>query len=249
MVKNIFLFVAVLMLVIAGAHNLQASFGSLDLEKSDVPVVAELFTSQSCSSCPPADQALEQISAYPHVIALSCHVTYWNHLHWQDTLSHEFCTQRQHAIAALRGSGRVYTPQMVVNGGAEFVGSRRGQIAAEIDKAAREHAVRPIILTPGENGAIDLTLPDLDAPGDYAIWVFGTLSRHEQAIPSGENSGRQVVYVNAAQNLQKLDPWDGKGQIRSVFVKGNRAALIDGVVVIAQKNGFGAVVAAGKLPL
>ena len=112
-----------------------ARFVDVDAGASQSPVVVELFTSQSCSSCPPADRNLGKLSENPNVIALGFHVTYWNHLHWEDTLSNEFSTKRQRSYAAAFRNGRVYTPQMVVNGEQEFVGSNGSKVNAALKKA------------------------------------------------------------------------------------------------------------------
>jgi len=207
---------------------------------TDAPVVVELFTSQSCSSCPPADRLLSQIADQENIIALGCHVEYWDHLHWKDTLSQDFCDMRQHGYSSIRGSKRVYTPQMIVNGKDEFVGSHKSKLSAAL-KRANQNPLKPIqIETSGAE--IAFTLPD--APhGSYRLWAFGYADEQHQKIPSGENRGKAVDYANPVRSYTNLGSWDGQAAIHK-FSKPNKN--LDGIAILAQKNGFGEIVAAGK---
>ncbi|MCD8526513.1 MAG: DUF1223 domain-containing protein [Alphaproteobacteria bacterium] len=135
---------------------------------SEDPVVVELFTSQSCSSCPAADKVLKDIAQRPGVIALGFHVTYWDHLGWKDTLSKSFATERQRNYAAERSSSRVYTPQMVVNGGEEFVGSDKSRLSRAISKAS----ALSTITVDRHPQKLSLSLPELSG-GPYMLWVYG----------------------------------------------------------------------------
>ncbi|MCD8496909.1 MAG: DUF1223 domain-containing protein [Alphaproteobacteria bacterium] len=152
---------------------------------SEDPVVVELFTSQSCSSCPAADKVLKDIAQRPGVIALGFHVTYWDHLGWKDTLSKSFATERQRNYAAERSSSRVYTPQMVVNGGEEFVGSDKSRLSRAISKAS----ALSTITVDRHPQKLSLSLPELSG-GPYMLWVYGVRGALVQPIRSGENRGR-----------------------------------------------------------
>ena len=219
--------------------SLRAQFGNLESDAIDKPVVVELFTSQSCSSCPPADKNLAKLSENPNVIALGFHVTYWNHLHWEDTLSHEFATKRQRAYSNYKRSSRVYTPQMIINGDEEFVGSRSGVLNRALGRAKK---VEPIKIS--DNGdSLNVTLPDLK-DGNYTLWLAGTKDTHTQEIPSGENRGRTVTYHNAVLHYEKAGNWDGSAQELSVNKPGGD---IDRYVILAQESGHGPIKAAGKL--
>ncbi len=242
MMKNFALFLALVSVFALWGQAIQAQFGSLDVEESTVPVVVELYTSQSCSSCPPADKILHDLSQQKNIIALSCHVTYWNYLHWKDTQSQEFCTERQRAFANARGTGRVYTPQMVINAETEFVGSRKGEASSVINRAIREEKVKPITISKDDN-KLSFDLPNV-APGKYGVWVFGYKDKHTQNIPSGENKGKTVTYVNSAQHQHFAGDWDGTAVSMDVDIPQN--VDIDGFVVIAQSEKYGPVVAAGQ---
>lgn len=208
----------------------------------NTPVVVELFTSQSCSSCPPADRVLGELAEKDNVIALSCNVTYWNHLHWKDTLSRGFCTDRQRDYARIKSKRGPYTPQVVINGDAETVGSRRGQVNKLVDSAK---PIQAIEITPDQN-AINIALPDL-SDGDYKLLLFAFDGEHTQSIPSGENRGRTVTYTNPVSDLQNLGRWNGDTQIKTHKI-GFGGAPSGGYAVIAQGR-QGIIHAAGQLKL
>ena len=203
--------------------------------------VVELYTSQSCSSCPPADRLLNSIADDPNIIALGFHVTYWDHLHWKDTLSREFATQRQRTRARYNNSRRVYTPQMVVNGKSEFVGSNRATLASAL---SNPHNVTAITVNHNtSNQSIEITLPNIER-GNYTLWVAGIQNTHTQAIPSGENRGRTVEYKNSVLDFKSGGSWDGSSDSRVISVTPQKN--IDRYIVYAQERGYGPVLAAGK---
>ncbi|MDY0029109.1 MAG: DUF1223 domain-containing protein [Pseudobdellovibrionaceae bacterium] len=167
------------------------------------PIVLELFTSQSCSSCPPADLILEDLAQRPNIITLSCHVTYWNHLSWKDTLSHEFCTERQNEYSRARGSQSRFTPELVVNGHESVIGSKSYAIA----NALREYnGTLTEISIHRQNDSYEILVPfpsgikadDITAQ----IIYFG----HDQTVSMGhgENSGLQVTYTNPVMQISEL---------------------------------------------
>lgn len=210
----------------------------------DSPVVVELFTSQSCSSCPPADKILASLTKHPNIIALSCHVSYWNHLHWKDTLSHEFCDMRQHGYAGQKGSQRVYTPQMIVNGTNEFVGSHSSKVKSALSKA-QKNPIQSIEITMPNPYSIEFTLPDAKKDS-YRIWAFGYQTTHHESIPSGENRGKSVTYANPVQTYTNLGSWDGKAAKHEFTTPDGK---IDGIAILVQRNGYGEIIAAGKFEI
>lgn len=217
-------------------------FTSTALAQNDTPVVVELYTSQSCSSCPPADKVLSEIAKHPNAIALGCHVTYWNHLHWKDTLSMEECTNRQRTFNGSIGSGRVYTPQMVVNGESEFVGSRRGQAIAALKNAA---PLIPVTLTKN-NTEIHASFPELKAHRALTIEWIGYNDKFYQEIPSGENRGRDITYSNPIQFITYDRIQNGETYAfrnRKSWKKTNNLA------VIIRDQKAGKIIGAGKIKL
>ena len=239
MIQNIL----IIAFVLGAFFTLMHSRTSLAVETlPDAPVVVELFTSQSCSSCPPADRILASLVKKDNIIALGCHVSYWNHLHWKDTVSREFCDMRQHGYSSVRGEKRVYTPQMIVNGQDQFVGSRANQVKAALKKASK-NPIQYIEIETSDPQNLRFTLPEI--PQDtYRLWAFGYQKKLDQKIPSGENSGRAVTYVNSVISFTNLGAWNGAAAIHE-FEKPNEK--IDGIAILAQRNGYGEIIAAGKL--
>lgn len=222
------------------------------LKPLTAPVVVELFTSQSCSSCPPADAVLGELADHNNIIALGCHVTYWDHLDWKDTLSLPACTQRQRDYAAQMGSNQVYTPQMVVNGHVEFVGSRRSTAMREVGKAAHSlKAVRAIALN-RSGDTLTAQLPPLGfGVAPQTLWLAPIAKPRTQAIKSGENRGRTVTYTNPVAALVNAGAWNGQAETRTIALPAQYpgAPAIDGYILIAQSPPAGPIVAAGQLPL
>lgn len=240
MTKNLLLMGVIVGVVVFWGTSLHARFSSFDTSALSKPVVIELFTSQSCSSCPPADENLAKLAENPNIIALSFHVTYWDHLSWKDTLSKKFATDRQRGYSRYAGKSRVYTPQMVVNGTQEFVGSRGGDIAKALNNAI---PVEPIAVTSDENNILSVQLPALDK-GSYTLWVAGVKDEHEQTIPSGENRGKTVAYKNAVIEYASAGKWDGEH--KTVQLEGFDTPEINRYIVLAQESGYGPIKAAGQ---
>ena len=173
------------------------------------PVLLELFTSQGCSSCPPADRLAAELAGKPGLVVISRPVTYWDGLGWKDTLAREENTklQRAYAAAGLAGQNGVYTPQLVIDGRFGAVGSR-------------EEAVRAGIARHGGKGGAAIRVRDLGAKG-FAVGIDGTTARPAElvlvavkrramvAIGRGENGGRAVEYVNVLKDERRLTEWNG----------------------------------------
>ncbi|NBX65971.1 MAG: DUF1223 domain-containing protein [Proteobacteria bacterium] len=201
------------------------------------PVVLELFTSQGCSSCPPADALLAALAQSPHVIALGCHVTYWDHTSWKDTLSMDECTARQRNYDLTLDKG-VYTPQLVVNGGAGLIGSRKSEVLKAIDQAS---PLQPVYVK-FQSSIATIQLPHLDAKGTYGVTVFGKLREKVQAIGRGENGGRTITYAAPVTQIVSLGPWDGTAKTMSA----NFDTEADLAVVLVHDASTNAIVAAGQ---
>lgn len=215
------------------------------MEGTSAPIVIELFTSQSCSSCPPADRLLGALAENENIIALSCHVTYWNHLHWKDTLSQDFCTQRQRQYTRSLKSRGPYTPQMVINGHHDVVGNRANQVNDVVGSAAVKDIILPIKMSvTGET--IQVILPQTNLNSSITLTLFAFDDKHTQSIPSGENRGSTVDYTNPVSNIAALGKWNGEAQ--TIEFKNHKDS--GGFAVLAQdKNGYGKIIAAGQLKL
>ncbi len=172
------------------------------------PVAVELFTSQGCSSCPPADALLEALSKQPNVIAITRPVTYWDRLGWKDTLASEANTRLQTAYAkkGLEGAG-VYTPQAVVQGENGAVGSDRAELARLI-AAEKKRSGPGILATRTADGGRRVSIGN--GVGAGSISVLALKSEAIVRIGSGENGGRTVRYVNVLVAETPVGSWNGK---------------------------------------
>ena len=241
MIKNIFIISATLGLIFFWAQELQARFTPISIDNSGGPIVVELFTSQSCSSCPPADQIMGQLSEHPKFIPLSFHVTYWDHLHWKDTLGRSFADRRQRAYSRYKNMSRVYTPQMIINGQKEFVGSRKYEADRELGKAL---PVAQIQLEGKTEDITNISVPSIPT-GDYRFWIAGVKETHTETIKRGENKGKEITYKNSVLSFDGGEWWDGTA--KTLKLKLQSKPNIDYYVVYAQEQGFGEIVAAGKI--
>lgn len=207
------------------------------------PVVVELFTSQGCSSCPPADEFLGRIADREDIIALSLHVDYWDYLGWKDVYGLPGHSDRQRRYARHMKERMVYTPQMVINGQEGMVGSR----TALVEDAIKRHSELPAaalvkISLMGDRLVVDVA-PVAASSGHV---VMAWYSRAENvAIGAGENNGRRMVYHNVVRGWADLGEWRG-GRIAMTAPKPMSA---DGVAVLVQDEGTGRILGAGQLSL
>ncbi len=199
--------------------------------------VIELFTSQGCSSCPPADKLIGEYARDPSVIALSLAVDYWDYLGWKDTLAMSGHSNRQRAYAKSRGDRQVYTPQAVVDGAQHVLGS---------DKAAIERVIKQV----HEQSGAALTLPvTLERTGDKLtvtvaagenekgqaeVWLCPITKAISVTIARGENTGHTFTYSNVVRRWIKLGDWTGKAETYSVPMSDFQNGSIDGAAVLVQ---------------
>jgi hypothetical protein len=197
-----------LVLAALGAFWLLA--GNLPAEAGARPVVVELFTSQGCSSCPPADEYFGELAKRDDVLALAWHVDYWDALGWKDTFSDAAFTRRQYGYAKAMEEGGVYTPQIVIDGRSEGVGSRRKEIAAKLDEAKSrgEHiALRRLHDASGDRIEIGAAI-DRSAPA--TLWLVRYVKAETVRIRRGENAGRDILYRNIVRGIAPLGNWNGR---------------------------------------
>ncbi len=184
-----------------------SSFSPAATDSPRVPVLLELFTSEGCSSCPSADRLLEKFDreqpvAGADLIVLSEHVDYWNHLGWSDPFSSPAFSQRQREYASkLRAN--VYTPQLVIDGIHEFVGSDRGQALRAIQDSIRAPKL-PIALSANRNGDEAEIHIDSGAAGNGAVYLVLAQDRTRSEVSRGENSGKALDHVAVAYSFKKI---------------------------------------------
>jgi hypothetical protein len=209
---------------------------------ADDPVLIELFTSQGCSSCPPADRLLGRLAERDDLLALGYHVTYWNYIGWKDSFATEATTKRQYAYAKAFSTANVYTPQMVVAGATHMVGSE----ASAIERAVIAARARGGQVKVAFDGA-RVTAGSGDGAG--ALWLACYDAKHEVPIGRGENSGRTLSYHNVVRHLEKLADWQGAPLSTPVDLAAQRAAGRAGCVAILQRAPAGAVLGTARARL
>ncbi len=189
------------------------------------PVVVELFTSQGCSSCPPADALLTQLARRGDVLPLAFHVTYWNLLGWRDPYSFEGATKRQANYAAHLGGGS-YTPEMVVDGRRGMVGSERGEVEAAIGSARGGAAGSvPVHLDHASGGTLAINIGA--GRGEGQVILVGFDQRHQTPIGRGENGGRTLTESNIVRSFRVVGRYSGAPvQITERGGAGQEAAVI-----------------------
>ena len=174
------------------------------------PVVVELFTSQGCSSCPPADRIMHDLAKRDDVIGLALHVDYWDYIGWKDEYAHPDHTARQRAYAREGGRTMIYTPQMVINGQQDVVGAKAGELSRLIDAhltAAPEAEVSAKRI--GNEVTVDVTPVELPEGETYEIRVVQYSPMRHASIRRGELAGHDLDYANVVENWQIAGQWDG----------------------------------------
>jgi hypothetical protein len=219
-------------------------------EPSNKPVkaVIELFTSQGCSSCPPADALLKTFADNPSVIAISLPVDYWNYLGWKDTYASPRNTERQRNYARARGDGAIYTPQALINGLTPVNGSSKEAIEHAIDETAKAGGPNQVpVRFWQERNTLNFALgADAagHAPREATIWLGVVQMSGSVQIKEGENAGKDLTYTNIVHELIPVGIW--KGQPMQVQLP--RAAMMQAdvqkVVVLVQEGRSGPIIGA-----
>jgi hypothetical protein len=167
------------------------------------PIVVELFTSEGCSSCPPADALLAELAGRPDVLALSFHVDYWDRLGWKDPYSSRAATDRQNRYATLLALPSIYTPQIVVDGRWQAVGSDRAEVERALEVAGRDRPEVPVTLALDHGQAQVALGPGSDGVA-ASVLLIGFDRRHVTAVKRGENSGRTLAHVDVVRGVEEI---------------------------------------------
>ena len=215
-----------------------AALAPVAASAADRPVVVELFTSQGCSSCPPANAYLNELARdRGDVLALAFHVTYWDRLGWKDPFSMQAATERQDRYGHKFGDGS-YTPEIVIDGASSHVGSRRDEVGPAIDAAKRQSRTATNVSITRESGK--LTIEVGEGSGSGKVLLVGFDHAHETAIRRGENGGRTLRESNVVRSVREIADWRGKAlHVGETFPEGEDAAVIvqapDGRIVGAAR--------------
>ena len=207
------------------------------------PVVVELYTSQGCSSCPPADAILHELADREDVIALALHVDYWDYIGWKDPFGNPDHAVRQRAYATAGQRRTIYTPEMVVNGQTDIVGAKAMALAGAIMEHAKETPkVKLELKRSGDNLSIAAEkLQSVKSP--MTVHMMRYTPRQVTKIKRGENAGKTIEYANVVEDWQVLGAWDGNSPLAlQVAVSGENPA-----VVIIQSAKTGPILAAARV--
>lgn len=210
------------------------------LAQSTQGVLVELFTSQGCSSCPPADAFLADLTRDPAVIPLALHVDYWDYIGWRDTFAQEGFTKRQRKYAKMNSDRMVYTPQMIVAGQIRVKGHDTAAVMAGI--AATKSPITLTLTRQGDDVLISASA-DQPLPGDILVDLVRYFPKMTVQIERGENRGQAISYHNIVTSWQNVGEWTGKSPLALT----TRATGDDPIVVILQEEGPGAVLASAVL--
>ena len=210
---------------------------------ADRPVVVELYTSQGCSSCPPADKILAKLADREDVIALAFHVDYWDYIGWKDKFADPSFTQRQRNYARVAGARSIYTPQMIVHGKDHVIGAKPMELADHISN--HRSADSPVSLRLSRNGDIVRIRATSKSrfPGGSTVRVATYSPEETVAIKRGENAGRELTYHNVVTEWALLAKWDG---IAPMALQAEMAGDAPGVVIV-QNGAVGPILAAQKI--
>ncbi len=211
-----------------------------------IRAVVELYTSQGCNSCPPADALLGKLSKRPDIMALSLPITYWDYLGWKDTLAKEDFTNRQTNYAYALRQGQLYTPQMVINGRAHALGSDKKAVNAVIEAVrwANKDLIPISVTLKGNRLVIEVGKGAAHQLGkEPTIWMAIVRPSVDVKITYGENRNNTITYYNVVRKLQSIGMWSGKSisrtiPARSTLRKGEKCA------VFIQQDKAGPIIAA-----
>ena len=211
------------------------------LALADDLVVVELYTSQGCSSCPPADALVADLSAQAGVLVLALHVDYWDYIGWKDNFANPAFTQRQKAYAHVAGARTIYTPQMVVAGKDHLVGTHEAELSSLIEMHAQVD--KPVDLSLTRVGDRIVVQATGSAEGPLVVQLVRFVPEETVSIGRGENAGRTITYHNIVTDWQEIGVWDGQAPLSME----SQLTGTDPAAVILQEPGPGRIVAAARL--
>ncbi|MAB07389.1 MAG: DUF1223 domain-containing protein [Rhodobacteraceae bacterium] len=211
-------------------------------QAQDNPVVVELFTSQGCSSCPPADSVLAELGTHDDVIPLALHVDYWDYIGWPDSFADPAFTKRQKGYARASGRRSIYTPQMVIDGRYDVVGSRPMKVVDAIRHAEKKPVVAHLSLSRADD-ELHIEAEPVGPFSEATVHLVRYTPQKRVEILDGENAGQTVTYSHIAHGWEVLGVWNGKAPLEMrVPISGD-----DPVVVMLQEDGYGPILAAARL--
>lgn len=207
-------------------------------DASEPRAVVELFTSQGCSSCPPADNIIGELAKDPSIIALSMPIDYWDYLGWKDTLADARFSARQKAYSHMFSDRGVYTPQVIVNGSAHVIGNDRAGIEGAIGDTQKADGVMSVPVTMTLSGKQINVSVAASGKGPTSmhgeVWICSVTREIPISIGRGENRGREITYHNVVRNLLKVGDWNGSSGSWTVPLENISREGVDAAVVYVQ---------------
>ncbi len=238
-------------LAVAGMAALANAFlFTLPAQANQHPLtVVELFTSQGCSSCPPADAFLGELSTRGDVLALSFHIDYWDYIGWKDPFADPRYTQRQRDYARRFNLRYVYTPQMVIQGADEALGSDRDAVLEKISQPRDKGSVKVGIQPGGNKGdvLIDIGGGTIDGEADVVLVIFD--KKRVTSVKRGENTGRTIKNSNVVRSMRTIATWTGEAMTVPVTLAGLTGENGDACAVLLQSKKTGRILGAARMDL
>jgi hypothetical protein len=206
--------------------------------RSQPRAVVELFTSQGCSACPPADKIIGDLAQDPSVIALSMPIDYWDYLGWKDTLADPRFSARQKAYSNMRGERDLYTPQAIVNGARQVIGSDRDKIESAIDDTSKSDEVMSVPVSLTISGKQVNVAVAASGTGPRAargeVWICSVSKAVPISIGRGENRGQALTYYNVVRSWLKVGDWTGAAANWTLPLENISRDGVDAAVVYVQ---------------
>ncbi|MGD8326752.1 MAG: DUF1223 domain-containing protein [Sphingomonadales bacterium] len=211
------------------------------------PVVVELFTSQGCSSCPPADKVLAELSTRDDIIALSWAVDYWDYLGWKDTNASAANTMRQRVYNNALGRRIVYTPQMILDGKTHLVGSNKPKVMKTIETFnAQSDDKMDVTIERDADGQLTAHLADMDISEKAVVRMIWFDDAKTVKVGRGENRGKELTYHNVVRGSQVIGQFDGQETSFNLPIEDAMAMDCDSVAVLVQADPAGPVIGAAQ---
>jgi hypothetical protein len=209
------------------------------------PSVVELYTSHGCSSCPPADRVLGELSTLPNVIALAFHVDYWDNIGWRDHYSIPNAVERQHRYVQSLGLSSAFTPQAIVDGRSSFVGSDKRQI---LDALADPVGQTVPVSIEVSDGMLIVGVPERQDRKNYQVFVAAYLPQATTPVGRGENTGRTLQEFNIVRQFRSIGTWSGHAAVFRATVD-SFPADASRVAVLLQRDGQGPIAGSAGIAL
>jgi hypothetical protein len=220
--------------ILLGSAAMMTSSALAETMRKQPVAVLELFTSQGCSSCPPADKVLASYEDRQDVIALAYHVDYWDYIGWRDTFGDPAYSDYQRAYASAQGKSRIYTPQLMINGVEDVVGSRGSAIEAAVSKAKLQV---PVELN-SDAGMLSVDIGAQSGLGEAVVWLVTYNQHADVKIERGENRGNTLSYGQIVTGRQVLGMWSAEhgAHIKLPLHEVLDKKSSDGAAIIVQEN-------------